>query len=126
MEPESHLAGGEEALTREPAIADVVTICRWLNEAGANYVLVGGFAIVLHGYPRFTADIDLLTNNARQGHPGPGLSQRMGAAEQCDPGPAGCRSCVGAADSGLDRAPRELAPAAPEAWRLSKCSRRSA
>ncbi len=31
-----------------------------LNEAGARYLVVGGVAVVLHGYPRFTADLDLI------------------------------------------------------------------
>lgn len=55
-------ANGEkgEPVTREPDFNDIASVCRALNEAGAKYVLVGGFAIVLHGYTRFTADVDLL------------------------------------------------------------------
>ncbi|MCZ7684816.1 MAG: nucleotidyltransferase [Sandaracinaceae bacterium] len=30
-----------------------------LDDAGARYVLVGGLAVVLHGYARLTADVDL-------------------------------------------------------------------
>ena len=33
-----------------------------LNESGIRYVVVGGVAVVLHGYPRFTADIDLIVD----------------------------------------------------------------
>ena len=33
-----------------------------LNQANVEYVVVGGLATVLHGYPRFTADIDLVVN----------------------------------------------------------------
>lgn len=33
---------------------------RALNEAGARYVVVGGLAVVLHGHPRLTADVDLV------------------------------------------------------------------
>ena len=33
-----------------------------LNQAKVEYVIVGGLATVLHGYPRFTADIDLVIN----------------------------------------------------------------
>lgn len=47
-------------LTREPDFDDIARLCRDLNTAGARYVLVGGFAIILHGYPRFTSDVDLL------------------------------------------------------------------
>lgn len=31
-----------------------------LNEAGIRYLVVGGVAVNLHGYRRFTADIDIL------------------------------------------------------------------
>ena len=31
-----------------------------LEEAGARYLVVGGVAVVLHGHPRFTADLDLV------------------------------------------------------------------
>lgn len=30
---------------RLPTTADLVTLCRALNEAGARYVVIGGFAI---------------------------------------------------------------------------------
>ena len=33
-----------------------------LNEAGARYVVVGGFATVMHGYARLTADIDVIVD----------------------------------------------------------------
>jgi len=35
-------------------------IFKALKEAKVNYVTVGGIATVLHGYPRLTADIDLI------------------------------------------------------------------
>lgn len=35
-------------------------IFRALSDAGLRYVVVGGFAAVLHGHPRLTADIDLV------------------------------------------------------------------
>ncbi len=60
MESDAHPQGGDEKVTREPDFSDVAGICRSLNELGAKYVLVGGFAIILHGFPRFTTDIDLL------------------------------------------------------------------
>ena len=31
-----------------------------LNAADVRYVIVGGLAVVLHGYPRLTADVDLV------------------------------------------------------------------
>jgi predicted nucleotidyltransferase len=45
---------------REPQIEDLVRICRALNEAGARYILIGGFAVIAHGGARTTKDIDLL------------------------------------------------------------------
>lgn len=38
----------------------VSTIFRNLNNAGVKYLVVGGLAVVAHGYLRFTADIDLM------------------------------------------------------------------
>jgi Nucleotidyl transferase AbiEii toxin, Type IV TA system len=34
-----------------------------LNEAGAEYILIGGFAVIAHGAARFTKDIDLLVDD---------------------------------------------------------------
>jgi hypothetical protein len=30
-----------------------------LNDNGVHYLVVGGYAVALHGYPRYTKDIDL-------------------------------------------------------------------
>lgn len=51
-----------ELAPRPPRREDVVRICRELNRLGANYVVVGGFAIIEAGYPRTTGDIDLLVD----------------------------------------------------------------
>ena len=45
---------------REPQIEDLTRICRALNDAGARYVLIGGFAIIARGGTRTTKDIDFL------------------------------------------------------------------
>lgn len=45
---------------REPQIEDLARICRALNEAGARYLLIGGFAVIARGGARTTKDIDLL------------------------------------------------------------------
>jgi predicted nucleotidyltransferase len=37
-----------------------------LNSAGVRYVIVGGLATVLHGYARFTADVDLIVDLERK------------------------------------------------------------
>lgn len=49
---------------RAPEPADVLRICRALNESGARYLLIGGFAVIAHGAGRFTKDIDLLVDDA--------------------------------------------------------------
>lgn len=45
---------------RIPKEDDLVALCRALNERGARYLIVGGFAVIHHGYLRATEDIDLL------------------------------------------------------------------
>ncbi len=45
---------------RQPTEDDLVLLCRRLNEVGAKYVVVGGFAVIQAGYGRPTGDIDLI------------------------------------------------------------------
>ena len=45
---------------RPPKEEDLAALCRQLNQAGAQYVVVGGFAVISAGYPRMTNDIDLI------------------------------------------------------------------
>ena len=49
-----------EPQPRPPVEDDLAKVCGRLNELGARYVVVGGFAIILAGYPRTTGDVDLL------------------------------------------------------------------
>jgi hypothetical protein len=56
---DDHAASGSLE-SREPSVRDLVELCRRLNEAGARYVVIGGFAIRVAGYDRRTMDIDLL------------------------------------------------------------------
>src|SRR6266581_3079849 len=56
----THDGGGEEKVPRPPQFSDLTRICRELNRLGARYVVIGGFAIIHHGFPRLTYDIDLL------------------------------------------------------------------
>jgi hypothetical protein len=49
---------------RIPTAADVAAIARSLTEAGARYLLVGGFAVIAHGYLRTTKDIDILVDDS--------------------------------------------------------------
>ena len=45
---------------REPSVEDLVELCRALNDEGAAYLVIGGFAMRAAGYDRRTMDIDLL------------------------------------------------------------------
>lgn len=46
--------------TRPATWEDVKTLARYLEEAGVQYALVGGYAIAAHGFNRFSEDIDIL------------------------------------------------------------------
>ena len=57
-------AEGEKS--RPPTIDDLLAVCRRLNEEGARYVLIGGFAINYYGFPRATEDIDFLVDPSEE------------------------------------------------------------
>jgi predicted nucleotidyltransferase len=40
--------------------SDFEAVFSVLQQAGVRYLVVGGVAVVFHGYPRFTADLDLV------------------------------------------------------------------
>lgn len=52
----------DRAYARAPQLEDVIGLCRALNAERARYALIGGFAVVLHGFVRATKDIDLLVD----------------------------------------------------------------
>jgi len=56
--------GKEELEPRAPQMGDLAAICLRLNEVGAAYMVVGGFAIIAGGLPRATGDIDLLMDTS--------------------------------------------------------------
>ena len=58
--PESDLA------SRDPTVEDLRNLCRELNQRGARYVVIGGFAIRAAGYNRGTMDIDLIVAADRE------------------------------------------------------------
>ena len=63
MDVEGESAEGEESdelISRVPEQDDIVQLCKRLNESGAKYVVVGGFAIIAAGLARGTEDVDLL------------------------------------------------------------------
>lgn len=41
---------------------EILRVCAALNREGVRYVVVGGCAVILHGYYRTTHDIDLLVD----------------------------------------------------------------
>jgi hypothetical protein len=43
-----------------PLNSDLREFLALLNSNGVEYVVVGAFAVAYHGYPRYTADLDLL------------------------------------------------------------------
>ncbi len=50
----------KELEPRPPTEDDLVALCRQLNQVGARYVVVGGFAMLAAGYPRMTNAVDLM------------------------------------------------------------------
>lgn len=51
-------------MTRIPR--DFLDLFRLLNQHGAKYLLVGGYAVVLHGNNRFTGDMDVFIQRTRE------------------------------------------------------------
>ena len=54
-----------ELESREPTLEDLRDLCRELNQRGARYVVIGGFAIRAAGYNRRTMDVDLIVADDR-------------------------------------------------------------
>ena len=72
---------GAPTESRPPTLADLLTLCRRLNDEGARYLVVGGMAVIRAGFVRATEDIDLLVD---------------AAAENVDPGSLWSRTCCSA------------------------------
>ncbi|MEX1117730.1 MAG: nucleotidyltransferase [Terrimicrobiaceae bacterium] len=49
-----------ELIPRDPTLEDLVALCRELNNRGAQFMVVGGFAIRATGLARNTGDVDVL------------------------------------------------------------------
>jgi Nucleotidyl transferase of unknown function (DUF2204) len=56
----------DRGYSRAPELEDLVAICRSLNREGVRYLLIGGFAVILHGLVRTTKDIDLLIDPSEE------------------------------------------------------------
>jgi len=66
-DPKKPAEDEENALIpRAPLLEDLVKICRWLNERGARYLVIGGMAMIRLGFTRATEDIDLLVETSPQ------------------------------------------------------------
>lgn len=50
----------EDKEARPATFDDLLNVVRALNAEGAEYLLVGGYALFAHGYARGTTDIDIL------------------------------------------------------------------
>jgi hypothetical protein len=52
--------------SRAPELEDLLKLCAALNREGARYLLIGGFAVILHGFVRGTKDIDFLVEASEE------------------------------------------------------------
>ena len=52
--------------SRAATVEDLKALIRALNERGADYLLIGGYALYAHGYQRATTDIDVLVPGNRE------------------------------------------------------------
>jgi hypothetical protein len=50
--------------SRPPTVEDLVGLCRELNARGAEYLVIGGMAMINAGFVRTTEDIDLLIESS--------------------------------------------------------------
>jgi hypothetical protein len=57
---ENDCSPNEELAPRQPTVEDLRDLCRELNQRGAKYVVIGGFAIRAANYLRETMDVDLM------------------------------------------------------------------
>jgi hypothetical protein len=55
----------EKTPPRTPERTDLAKLCAALNAESANYIVVGGMAIIQQGFLRATEDIDLLLERSR-------------------------------------------------------------
>jgi len=49
-----------EPTTRPASMRDVLTLIDALNQKNVEYMLIGGFSMIVHGFSRSTRDIDML------------------------------------------------------------------
>jgi hypothetical protein len=66
MDGETHPGSGDRETSRAPERNDLSRLCGELNRLSARYLVVGGFAVIEAGFPRFTGDIDLLIDPSQE------------------------------------------------------------
>ena len=54
-----------EDYSRPATLEDLKILIRSLDQHGADYLLIGGYALFMHGYHRATTDIDVLVPATR-------------------------------------------------------------
>ena len=59
----------EEEFCRPATITDLMNLIKSLNGNGAQYILIGGYALYAHGIHRATEDIDILVPAKREAAP---------------------------------------------------------
>lgn len=47
-------------------LPDFEELLKLLEKHGVNYLIVGGYAVAFHGYPRFTKDMDLFYSTEKE------------------------------------------------------------
>ncbi len=71
-----------------PLSKDLREFVECLNSNGVEYLIVGALAVSWHGYPRYSADVDLFVNAGAERDSCPG---RHRAIRIWEPGPDGGR-----------------------------------
>ena len=90
-----------ELISRPPEREDLVELCRQLQDRGASFLVVGGFAVILAGYARTTGDIDILidTNLENEARVYEALATLPdGCVRELEPGEVGKYTVVRVAD----------------------------
>lgn len=59
-------ANDNQEVTRAPTREDLVRLAQLLNDAGAQYIIVGGMALIELGLRRTTMDVDLLIDDSEE------------------------------------------------------------
>ena len=55
-----------DTFSRPATLDDLKMLLRSLNEHGADYLLIGGYALAAHGYQRATTDIDIVVRGSSE------------------------------------------------------------